>query len=57
MVISHKVHIVDIVLLGTSCAPCTILPSSAFSHIHVSKYSSAVYMIPFEWTELLTDHW
>ena len=56
MVISHKVHIVDIVLLGTSCAPCTILPSSAFSHIHVSKYSSAVYMIPFEWTELLTDH-
>ena len=42
MVISHKVHIVDIVLLGTSCAPCTILPSSAFSHIHVSKYSSAV---------------
>ena len=37
MVISHKVHIVDIVLLGTSCAPCTILPSSAFSHIHVCK--------------------
>ena len=32
MVISHKVHIVDIVLLGTSCAPYTILPSSAFSH-------------------------
>ena len=57
MVISHKVHIVDIVLLGTSCAPYTILPSSAFSHIHVCKYSSAIYMIPFEWTDLLTDHW
>ena len=59
MVISHKVHIVDIFLLGTSCAPCinyTILPSSAFSHIHVCKYSSAIYMIPFEWTDLLTDH-
>ena len=35
--------IIDIVLLGTSCAPCTILPSSAFSHIHVCKYSSAIY--------------
>ena len=59
MVISHKVHIVDIFLLGTSCAPYwyTILPSSAFSHIHVCKYSSAIYMIPFEWTDLLTDHW
>ena len=56
MVISHKVHMVDIVLLGTSCAPNTILPSSAFSHIHVCKYSSAIYMIPFEWTDLLTDH-
>ena len=53
MVISHKVHIVDIFLLGTSCAPYTILPSSAFSHIHVCKYSSAIY--DTIWVDWFTD--
>ena len=43
--------VVDLICFEQAVPQGQLMPSSAFNH----KYSSAIYVIPFEWTDLLTD--
>ena len=45
--------VVDVICFEQALLQCWyIIPSSSFNH---SVLSSAIYMMPFEWTDLFTD--